>query len=135
MSRKVARERVFKILFAIDIGENTVEEAQDLAVPHISDESQKKFILKEVEGVLKNIAEIDDIINEFSSDWSVDRMAGTDRNILRLAIYEILFSKDIPVSVSINEAVEISKKYCDYQSYKFVNGLLGSIAKRKSSEL
>ena len=131
MSRKVARERAFKILFAVDIGENTVEDAYELVVPYLAEIKQKDFILKEVQGVLENIKEIDDVINKFSSDWSVSRMAGTDRNILRLAVYEILFSEDIPISVAINEAVEIAKKYCEEQSYKFVNGLLGSIAKEK----
>lgn len=134
MSRKIARERAFKILFAIDIGENTLEDAQELVVPHLADEKHKKFIFKEVQGVLKNIIEIDNVINKFSSDWAVTRMAAADRNILRLAVYEILFSEDIPISVAINEAVEIAKKYCDEHSYKFVNGLLGSIAKEKPVE-
>ena len=58
-------------------------------------------------------------------------MAATDRNILRLATYEILYCEDIPISVSINEAIELAKKFCKEQSYKFINGLLGSIARDK----
>lgn len=131
MSRTIARDRAFKILFAIDIGENTFEEAANLAITSLIDENQREFIQKEVKGVLANIEKINAIINEHSSDWTVGRMAGTDRNILRLAVYEMLFDEDIPISVSINEAVELSKKYCDEQSYKFINGLLGSIAKEK----
>lgn len=134
MSRTIARDRAFKILFAIDIGENTFEEAANLAITSLIDENQREFIQKEVKGVLANIKKINAIINEHSLDWTVGRMAGTDRNILRLAVYEMLFDEDIPISVSINEAVELSKKYCDEQSYKFINGLLGSIAKEKCND-
>lgn len=134
MSRKIARERAFKMLFAIDIGENTIEEASEIVINFLKDENQKLFILSEVRGVLDNLSKIDELINKYSDDWTVNRMASTDRNILRLAVYEILNCQDIPVSVSINEAVEIAKKYGDEQSYKFINGLLGSIAKDHSSK-
>lgn len=128
MSRKIARERAFKILFAIDVGDNTIEEASELVIDSQND-GQKFFILKEVNGVLDNLSSIDKVINKYSEDWTVSRMASTDRNILRLAVYEILYCHDIPVSVSINEAIEFAKKYGDEKSYKFINGLLGSIAK------
>lgn len=129
MSRRTAREKAFKMLFAIDIGDNTIEEASEIVMYLMKNESHKLFILSVVKGVLENLSKIDELINKYSDDWSVNRMASTDRNILRLAIYEILYCQDIPVSVSINEAVEIAKKYGDEQSYKFINGLLGAIAK------
>ncbi|HHV17463.1 MAG TPA: transcription antitermination factor NusB [Thermoanaerobacterales bacterium] len=129
MSRRTAREKAFKMLFAIDIGDNTIEEASEIVMYLMKNESHKLFILSVVRGVLENLSKIDELINKYSDDWSVNRMASTDRNILRLAIYEILYCQDIPVSVSINEAVEIAKKYGDEQSYKFINGLLGAIAK------
>ncbi|AEE91542.1 N utilization substance protein B homolog [Tepidanaerobacter acetatoxydans Re1] len=134
MSRKIAREQAFKILFAIDVGNNTVEEASEIVIEFLKDENQKSFILNEVRGVLKNLSNIDIIINKYSDDWSIDRMAATDRNILRLAVYELIYSQDIPISVSINEAVEIAKKYGDEHSYKFINGLLGSIAEDHASK-
>nr|WP_213974012.1 transcription antitermination factor NusB [Tepidanaerobacter acetatoxydans] len=134
MSRKIAREQAFKILFAIDVGNNTVEEASEIVIEFLKDENQKSFILNEVRGVLKNLSNIDIIINKYSDDWSIDRMAATDRNILRLAVYELIYSQDIPISVSINEAVEIAKKYGDEHSYKFINGLLGSIAENHASK-
>ena len=133
MSRKIARERAFKMLFAIDIGENTIEEASEIVICLLKNENQKVFILSEVMGVLENLSQIDKLINKYSDDWTVNRMASADRNILRLAVYEMLYCEDIPISVSINEAVEIAKKYGDGQSYKFINGLLGSIAKYCSS--
>ncbi|NLZ54589.1 MAG: transcription antitermination factor NusB [Thermoanaerobacteraceae bacterium] len=129
MSRKIARELAFKILFAIDVGDNTIEEAAEIVIGSLNDEDQKIFIFREVNGVLNNLPNLDKVINKFSEDWTVSRMASTDRNILRLAVYEILYCQDIPVSVSINEAIEIAKKYGDEKSYKFINGLLGSIAK------
>ncbi|WP_337957175.1 transcription antitermination factor NusB [Tepidanaerobacter acetatoxydans] len=134
LSRKIAREQAFKILFAIDVGNNTVEEASEIVIEFLKDENQKSFILNEVRGVLKNLSNIDIIINKYSDDWSIDRMAATDRNILRLAVYELIYSQDIPISVSINEAVEIAKKYGDEHSYKFINGLLGSIAENHASK-
>lgn len=129
MSRRTAREKAFKMLFAIDIGDNTIEEASEIVMYLMKNESYKLFILSVVRGVLENLSKINELINKYSDDWSVNRMASTDRNILRLAIYEILYCQDIPVSVSINEAVEIAKKYGNEQSYKFINGLLGAIAK------
>jgi len=128
LSRKFAREQAFRILFAIDVGGNTIEEASELVLDSLNDD-QKAFVFQEVKGVLDNISNIDEIINKFSEDWTVNRMASADRNILRLAAYEILYCPDIPVSVSINEAIELAKKYGDEKSYKFINGLLGSIAK------
>jgi len=131
LSRKIAREWAFKILFAIDMGGNTMEEATEIVINRPINEEQKKFVFNEVQGVINNMDMIDEIISKYSSDWNLERIAGTDRNILRLAIYEMLFCDDIPVSVSINEAVEIAKKYCEQQSYKFINGLLGSVAKER----
>ena len=98
----------------------------------IKNENQKVFILSEVMGVLENLSQIDKLINKYSDDWTVNRMASADRNILRLAVYEMLYCEDIPISVSINEALKL-QKYGDGQSYKFINGLLGSIAKYCSS--
>ncbi len=129
LSRKIAREHVFKMLFAVDIGENTVEEASKIVIRLQKNEKQKKYILNQVVGVLKNLSLIDQLINKHSDDWPVSRMASTDRNVLRLAVYEMLYCEDIPISVSINEAVEISKKFSDIRSYKFINGVLASIAK------
>lgn len=131
MSRKNAREWTFKMLFAIDLGGNTIEEAADIVLARPMREEQKKFILAEINGILKNRDMIDEIIGKYSTDWDLERLAVTDRNILRIAIYEMMFCEDIPVSVSINEAVEIAKKYCEQQAYKFINGLLGSVAREQ----
>jgi len=121
------------MLYAIDTGENTIEEAADIVITKPLNEEYTKFLYDEVRGVLKNKETIDNIIEKYSAGWNINRLPSTDRNILRLGIYEILYCKDIPVSVSINEAVEISKKYCDEQSYKFINGVLGNVAKNEKN--
>ncbi|HHW02664.1 MAG TPA: transcription antitermination factor NusB [Thermoanaerobacterales bacterium] len=131
MSRRKARELAFKMLFAIHEGKNTIEEAAEIVLSSSINEQQKDFIFKEVRGTLEHLEVIDKTIQKYLSAWDLERLAGTDRNILRLAIYEMLFCEDIPVSVSINEAVDMAKKYCDEQSYKYINGLLGAVAKEE----
>lgn len=110
------------------MGENTLETAMEIVLPNMISERNNIFIMKLVTGVFSNLEKIDDIIKKHSNEWDLDRMASTDRNIIRLAVFEILYCDDIPFSVSINEAVEIAKKYCSANSYKFINGLLGSIS-------
>ncbi|NLC63980.1 MAG: transcription antitermination factor NusB [Thermoanaerobacterales bacterium] len=129
MSRKSARELIFKMLFAIDVGGNTIDEASQIVLARPMKEDQKRYILNQINGILKNQVMIDQIINKYSTDWELERLAATDRNILRIAIFEMLFCGDIPISVSINEAIEIAKRYCEQKSYKFINGLLGSVAR------
>lgn len=131
MSRREARELAFKIIYAIDMGKNTIQDAADIAITKPMDEKQRQFIINRAQGVVSNFEKIDNVINKYSSNWDVCRMASTDRNILRLAVYEILYCDDVPLSVSINEAVELSKKYCNVDSYKFINGILGSVSKEK----
>lgn len=128
MKRRVLREMAFKIIYAMDMGENTLETAMEIVLPNMISERNNIFIMKLVTGVFSNLEKIDDIIKKHSNEWDLDRMASTDRNIIRLAVFEILYCDDIPFSVSINEAVEIAKKYCSANSYKFINGLLGSIS-------
>lgn len=117
------------MLFAIDVGENTLDEAREIVRLELLKQEQQEFVNREVEGVLKHLSTLDDLINKYSSDWDVKRLPAADRAILRLALFEMVYSDDIPVSVSINEAVEMAKKYCDSQSYKYINGLLGSAVK------
>jgi len=131
LSRRTARELAFKMLYAIHEGGNTIEEAAEIVLSRPLNNEQQEFIFKEVRGTLENLDIIDKTIQKYSSAWELKRLASTDRNILRLAVYEILFCEDIPVSVSINEAVDMAKKYCDEKSFKYINGLLGSVTKEE----
>lgn len=88
-----------------------------------------EYIDKVVLGTLRNLESIDNAISRLAIGWTLDRMGAVDRNLLRLAVYEILFLDDVPVNVAINEAVTLAKKYGDEESWKFVNGILGKLAR------
>lgn len=93
------------------------------------------FVRTLVEGVLKDVKELDALISRYAPEWPVEQMAIIDRNILRIALYEILTADKTPVKVSINEAVELAKLFGSGSSRRFVNGVLGSfVAHRKRSE-
>ena len=89
------------------------------------------YVWQVVSGVRSKREEIDGIIERYSKDWPVERMAVVDRNILRLAVYEMFHVPDVPPKVAINEAVELAKKYGDRDSYRFVNGILDRIFKEE----
>ena len=123
-SRHELREAVFKILFQVENTELDYKELLELEQEEIVNSSYVNTMLTEVIDKLK---EIDNIISNNLKDWKLDRLSKMDRQILRISAYEILYS-DIPYKVSINEAVELSKKYSEKdESYKFINGVLKGI--------
>jgi len=89
----------------------------------------RKFANALVEGAARHKDVIDKLISDNATNWELNRMAVTDRNILRFATYELIYAKDIPPKVAINEAIDIAKKYGDKDSGKFVNGILDKISK------
>ncbi len=89
----------------------------------------KKFANAIVKGTIEHIEEIDSILRQSAAHWSIERMAVVDRNVLRAATYELLYRNDIPPSVTINEAIEIAKKYGTQESSAFINGILDKIRK------
>ena len=130
--RRKAREYALQILFQSDMTQNQeglTEHfwAQREVIPAVRD-----FANLLVEGVLKNLDQIDALIQQYTQHWSLKRIAIVDRNILRFAIYEILYMKDIPAKVTINEAIEITKRYADKDSGAFINGILDKIVKEES---
>ncbi len=90
-------------------------------------EEEKKYVWDTVTGVIKHQKEIDVIITQYASNWPLEQISTVDRNILRLGIYELKFSEEIPNKVAINEAIEVAKTYGGPASGKFVNGVLGAI--------
>ena len=128
--RRLSREMGLKALFQVDLVKANIEETLKYTFENgeFSDEV-KEFTLLLVKGVMSNLSEIDKAINNYTNNWSLERITNIDRNILRMAIYEILYLKNIPKSVSINEAVELAKKYGTKSSFSFVNGVLGKIDK------
>ena len=128
--RRLSREMGLKVLFQIDLVSTNIEEVLKYTFEDgVFPDEVKEFTLILVKGVTGNLSEIDKAINDYTNNWSLERITNIDRNILRMAIYEILYLKNIPKSVSINEADELAKKYGTKSSSSFVNGVLGKIDK------
>lgn len=135
--RTKARECALKILYAIDITKDNPEERiKNFWDNHDTVNKEiKEFADYLVNGTCKNKELIDKAITKYATNWQIERMATIDRNIIRIATFELLFSEDIPPKVSINEAVEIAKKYGDKDSSKFVNGVLDRINKQEAKKM
>lgn len=129
--RTLSREIALKILYANDITGETLEECSRKFWDNEEevDEEVKEFSLLLVLGVDANKRSIDETIAKYASNWDIERMATIDRNVLRIASFELLYASDIPPKVAINEAIELAKKYGDKDSGKFVNGVLDKINK------
>lgn len=128
MSRRAAREAALQTLFQIDIGKINIDKAVAFVVEENKlKKKQEEFIRLSVQGVMENLDRIDNIINEVSIDWDLGRMADVDRSIIRLALYEICFSEEVPPNVAVNEAIELGKTFSTAESGKFINGILGKV--------
>jgi transcription antitermination protein NusB len=125
MKRRTAREKALQALFQIDMS-NT--EPND-AIEHVlEDIPQDEYLTQLVNGVVQHKDEIDEIIKKYLEKWTLDRISNVDRNLLRLAVYELLFLKEmVPANVVLDEAIEIAKVFGDDQSSRFVNGILSKI--------
>jgi len=132
--RRRARELALQALYEIDSVGHDKKKILEYALSddRISQEN-KDFIRELVSGVLQNKERIDTYIKKFAPAWPVEQIAIIDRNILRLAIFEILLNNKVPVKVAINEAVELAKTFGSDNSPKFVNGVLGSVSALVSS--
>lgn len=132
MNRSSMRENAFKLLYSLEI--QTTEELEgqiDLYIEsnEIKDEEAKKYIKEVVSGIKKEQKNIMELIeNKLKPNWKIERVSRIDLSILKLAIYELKYTK-IPYKVAINEAVELAKKYGEDSSKTFVNGVLASIVK------
>lgn len=98
------------------------------------DENSMEYIRRTANGVFEHLEEIDSLLGSASRGWSVGRLSGTARSVMRVAVYEMLYSDDVPVGAAINSAVEIDKKYDEPDVVSFVNGVLGSVAKGISAK-
>lgn len=159
MSRKLAREIAFKIVFSNNFQFEDVEtlntnETEDLRktqllenliedrtseedTKNVNDDissEDKKYIAEVTQGIAEKIEELDEKIKPYLKGWTMDRIAKTDLAILRLAVYEIFYREDIPYKVSINEAVELAKAFCDDSSPAFINGVLAGVVGSISEE-
>ncbi len=133
--RRKARESGLQLLYAQDAAQmpdSALEEFWDSAeVP----EESRDFALALSRAVADNREEIDRVIGQYAANWSVDRMTRVDRNLLRLAVAEMFYVEDVPVRVTLDEAIEVAKAFGGEESSRFVNGILDRIAKEEAGRV
>lgn len=130
MNKSVLREEIFKLVYSLEVQKTQSEDQIDVYLENIEMPDKEKSTIKDT---VKKIIELDESIKEeikknLKSDWNIDRISKINMSILKIAIYEILYS-ETPYKVAINEAVEIAKKYGEDQSPSFINGILASVVK------
>lgn len=135
-NRRKARECALQVLYQIDFLKDEPLSVLSLywAQQDVADDV-REFAEQLIKGVWRNRAEVDQVIESHSTNWRLDRMPTVDRNLLRLAVYELLFERDIAASVTLNEAIELAKYFGSEESGSFINGVLDPIAKSLSSDL
>ena len=129
MTRKMAREEAFILIFEKAFNDSDLDEILSVAC-EVRDLEPDEYIKKVFYGVFENISEIDAVISENAIGWKIERISKTALSVLRLAIFEIKFYDEIPASVSVNEAVELCKKYATKEDASFVNGILSTVIKK-----
>lgn len=129
MTRKQAREEAFILIFEKQFNSDSLEDIMECAV-QVREIEPDSYIRSVFFGVYEKLEELDGVISENAVGWSIKRISKTALAVLRLAIYEIRYMDDIPVSVTINEAVELCKKYATKEDASFVNGILASVVRK-----
>jgi N utilization substance protein B len=133
-SRRKARECALQLLYQLDIGKGDLHQMIENFWSQMEgpvEQGMRDFSANLVEGVWQRKDELDEMIASYSTNWRISRMAAVDKNILRMAIFELIHCPDIPVKVTLNEAVEIAKRFGTAESGAFVNGILDNVAKDK----
>lgn len=135
MSRQQARETAFKMVFQMDVGKNPLEIAvrtlEEALSEGVIEERDRGYIMKLAVGVDEKRAEFDEFISLHSKGWTLSRINAIEKNIIRLALYEIFYMEEIPYEVAVNEGIELAKKYGEDDAYSFVNGILDNAKPEK----
>lgn len=129
MNRREEREQAFILVFEKMFREETMEEIFEFAA-EARDYIENEYVREVSLGVYAHLEEIDALIGDNSKGWAISRISKVGLAAMRIAVYEMIYRKDIPVSVSINEAVELIKKYATEKDSSFANGIMGTVAKR-----
>ena len=131
MKRRKAREFALQLLFQADFTKRELEkkDLEEFWSGKTVTRESREFTESLVKGTLEKLDDIDMIIEKATENWLLKRMAAVDRNILRFAAYELLYRNDIPTAVTINEAIEIAKRFSSMESASFLNGVLDKLAK------
>lgn len=130
MNRKLSREKTMELLFGITLSKDTIEEAIEAFVENYEGnikEIDLTYVKQALIGVENNKEEIDKVIEANLHNWKIDRISKVNLSILRLATYELLYDKEVPRGVAINEALEIARRYSDEKSVAFINGVLDKV--------
>lgn len=133
MSRRKAREIALQALFQFDFTKNDDENLIEMLIKETKGLNQQSILFTReiINGTIANLEAIDATIKTVSNDWKIERMAAVDRNIVRMAVYELKFnSEDTAPKIIINEAIEIAKIFGSDESSRFVNGILGALIKK-----
>ena len=133
MARSAAREAAMQLIYE-HMMSGSGEETLGGMIEFVPDRDDAKYIETVTEGVFAALHDVDRYIVAFAQDWAIDRLARVDLAILRLAAYELLCMEDIPAAVTINEAVELARKYSTEQSGAFINGVLGNLNRKLERE-
>lgn len=130
--RRKAREVALQFLYRLDLhgADDPTPHEADFWSQHPVDAETRAFADALVRGTKQNQVKVDQLIAECAEHWDLERMAAVDRNILRLAVYELLYCAEVPPKVAINEAIEIGKKFGTRESGRFINGILDRIHKQ-----
>ncbi len=132
-SRRRAREHALQILYQVDVGDGDIDSAVDLFWEDVEEDDESVLFASSLaRGVVEHGETLDTLIEKYSINWRLHRMPGVDRNILRLAVYEFFHYPDIPLMVSINEAIELGKRFSTGESGAFINGILDKISKNET---
>jgi N utilization substance protein B len=130
MGRKKTREALMQLIYQMDLNKNfSKEEVINFLDNFDLNENETDYLKESAYGVIDNLDNINELIEKYTQGWTLDRLPKVDLSILRIAFYEILYRDDIPVEVSINEAIEIAKKYSTPDAFKYINGVLGSFVR------
>jgi N utilization substance protein B len=130
MNRKLSREKAMELLFGMTLSKDTIEEAIEAFVENYEENIKDidlTYVKQALIGVENNKEAIDKVIQENLHNWKLDRISKVNLSILRIATYELLYDKEVPRGVAINEALEITRRYSDEKSVSFINGVLDKI--------
>ncbi len=131
--RRQARELALQCLYQMDQTENPEADLELIRVNFQAPKKAMPFATQLVDGVNGNRAELDGLIETHSENWKISRISVVDRNLLRMAFYELIYCKDIPPAVSINEIIEVAKRFSTDEGPGFINGILDSYCKQNKS--
>jgi N utilization substance protein B len=134
-SRRKSREVAFEMMFQWDLGQHTAASVIDtFLAPKKLDRETREFARALFEGAVGELESLDALLSEQAENWRLERMAAVDRNILRVAAFELIHYPDTPTPVVINEALEIARRFSGRDSVEFINGILDGVRRRQQSQ-